>query len=118
MNLEQVRQNITDVLETTDANVYWYVPEVVMPPAIVLVPADPYLEIMTPNRFWAGFVVSFVVGIQDNQAALNNLEALIQNALEVIPSGWQIGTVSRPQILNLGQAELLSADLEIKVIAT
>lgn len=120
MNLAALRQEIADYLETATANVYWYVPEVVMPPAVILVPAEPYVEqiVISRNRYRVTFDVTFAVAMQDNQAALNNLETLIFDALAATPTGWEIGTVSRPQVVNLGQADLLSANLQIKVITS
>ena len=106
MNLSATRQSITDALAGIGANLYWYVPETIMAPAVVIVPNADYIE---PIR------VTFFVGMRSNQGALDNLETLAFAALDALPAGITVGNVSQPQPVNLGQSDLLSADLTIEV---
>ena len=118
MSFSNLRQSITENFQSITANVYWYPPEVVLPPAIVLVPDNPYISISPIKRgaYRVSYRVTCVVAMLDNQSALANLEDLLTGALNSLPAGYQVGEVSEPQIINLGQADLLSAEFTISVM--
>lgn len=117
MNLSATRQSITDALASVSANLYWYVPETIIAPAVVIVPDSDYIEPISISRsqYKARFRVTFFVGMRNNQSALDNLETLAFAALDALPAGITVGNVSQPQPINLGQADLLSADLTIEL---
>lgn len=118
MSFAALRQSITENFQNITANVYWFPPEVVLPPAIVLVPDDPYIEIVPIKRgaYRVSYQVTCAVGLIDNQSALANLEDLIVSALNSLPAGYSVGEVSAPQVVNLGQADLLSSEFTIQVM--
>jgi hypothetical protein len=118
MSFAALRESITDLFSGVTANVYWWVPEVVMPPAVVLVPDDPYISIAPIRRgtYRVSYRVTCIVGMQDNKAALANLEDLVTNCLSALPSGYVVGEVSAPTTLNLGQADLLASEFSISVM--
>jgi hypothetical protein len=118
MSFAALRESISDNFATQTANVYWWVPEVVMAPAIVLVPDDPYITIQSIRRgtFQVSYRVTCAVSMQDNKAALANLEDLIIGCLGSLPAGFIVGDVSNPTVLNLGQADLLTAEFTISVM--
>ena len=118
MSFAALRQNITENFQNITANVYWFPPEVVLPPAIVLVPNDPYIEISPIKRgaYRVSYRVTCVVGLVDNQAALAGLEDLVTSALNSLPAGYVVGEVSAPNVVNLGQADLLSSEFTISVM--
>jgi hypothetical protein len=120
VNLSGTRQAITTALSGTSANLYWYVPETVIAPAIVIVPDSDYIEpiSISRNQYKARFRVTFLVSMRNNQSALDNIESLAFDTLAALPNGWQVGNVSQPNPINLGQADLLSADLTVEVMTT
>ena len=48
--LEQVRTPLATALSSVAGNVYSFVPETVIPPAVVVVPDSPYLEFETISK--------------------------------------------------------------------
>ena len=48
--LEQVRTPLATALSSVAGNVYAFVPESIIPPAVVVVPDSPYLEFETINK--------------------------------------------------------------------
>ena len=84
---------------------YSYVPETPSPPAVIVLPDDPYIE---PNRlgarlaYRAHFIVAVIVQALDNETALTNAEALIDSVLTAVPSGVTVDRVSRPALDSLG----------------
>ena len=53
--LEQVRTPLATALSSVAGNVYAYVPETVIPPAVVVVPDSPYLEFETIDQTTSDF---------------------------------------------------------------
>lgn len=118
MNLADIRQDIADLLSGADANLYFYPPEVPLLPAIILVPADPYIQPITigTNRFKVRFKITFAVAMTNNQASLNKIEELVFYAYDNLPVGYSVLETSNPQPVALGQTDLLSCDLLIETI--
>jgi hypothetical protein len=48
--LEQIRTPLATALSSVAGNVYGFVPETVIPPAVVVVPDSPYLEFETISK--------------------------------------------------------------------
>lgn len=118
MSFATLRESISDNFSAITANVYWWVPEVVVAPAIVLVPDDPYVAIAPIKRgaFKVSYRVTCAVAMLDNKAALAQLEDLIVNSMNALPAGFMVGDASKPVILNVGQAELLASEFTISVM--
>ena len=118
MSFSNLRQSITENFQNITANIYWFPPEVVLPPAIVLVPDDPYIAISPIKRgaYRVSYRVTCVVGLLDNQSALAALEDLVTGALNSLPAGYQVNEVSAPNVINLGQADLLASEFTISVM--
>lgn len=120
--LSAVRQPLATALGTVAGNVYSYVPESVIPPAVVVVPDSPYLEFETINKSTIhakiNFTVSVAVAYNSNPAALDNIEQLIMSVLAVIPSGYEVGSVERPTVSQVGASTLLIADVRVSTYYT
>ena len=88
--LEQVRTPLATALSSVAGNVYAFVPETVIPPAVVVVPDSPYLEFDTISksniRAKVNFTISVAVAYNSNPASLDNIEQLIISVLAVIPT--------------------------------
>ena len=120
MTASSIQTSIRDTLKTTFANLaastYNSVPESVIAPAIVLVPAKPYLEpivIGSTIRLKVNLTVTAIVSYNSNPASLDNLEKLIISILGVMPQGYIVGAVESPTVVQIGAAQYLSADVNI-----
>jgi hypothetical protein len=115
--LSSVRQPLATALAGVAGNVYAYVPESVIPPAVVVVPDSPYLEIETIGkshiRTKINMTITAVVAYHSNPASLDNIEQLIMSILAVIPSGYIVGEVERPTVTTIGASTMLISDIRV-----
>ncbi len=120
--LSQIRQPLATALGSVAGNVYSFVPESVIPPAVVVVPDSPYLELETINKTTIhtkiNFTISVAVAYNSNPASLDNIEQLILSVLAVIPSGYVVSSVERPTVTQVGASTLLIADVRVSTYYT
>lgn len=120
--LSQVRGPLATALGSVAGNVYSYVPESIIPPAVVCVPDTPYLELETINKSTLhtkiNFSISVAVAYNSNPASLDNIEQLIMSVLAVIPTGYVVSTVERPTVTQVGASTLLIADIRVSTYYT
>ena len=120
--LSQVRQPLATALAGVAGNVYAYVPESIIPPAVVVVPDTPYLELETISKSTLhtkiNFLISVAVAYNSNPASLDNIEQLIMSVLAVIPTGYVVSTVERPTVTQVGASTLLIADIRVSTYYT
>ena len=117
--LSAVRQPLADALAGVTANVFAYVPEQVPVPAVLIVPDSPYMEFETIGKstFRANlnYTISCAVAYNSNPASLDNLEQLITSVVALIPTGYDVSTVERPTVTQVGASNLLVADIRVSV---
>ena len=121
-----IKVNVRDVLASAlsgvAASVYSSVPETVIPPAVIIIPAAPYLESTLINgsvtKVKINFTVTAAVAYYSNAASLDNLEQLIISILGAMPSGYVVGDVDRPAVTQVGASPLLVADLAVSTYYT
>ena len=115
--LSAVRTPLATALAGVAGNVYSFVPETVIPPAVVVVPDSPYLELQTINKSTLhtkiNFTISVAVAYNSNPASLDNIEQLIMSVLAVIPTGYVVSSVERPTVSQVGASTLLIADVRV-----
>ena len=120
--LSQVRGPLATALGSVAGNVYSYVPESIIPPAVVCVPDTPYLELQTINKSTLhtkiNFSISVAVAYNSNPASLDNIEQLIMSVLAVIPTGYVVSSVERPTVTQVGASTLLIADIRVSTYYT
>jgi len=120
--LEQVRTPLATALSGVLGNVYSFVPETVIPPAVVVVPDSPYLEFETISksniRAKINFTISVAVAYNSNPASLDNIEQLVISVLAVIPNGYIVSSVERPTVTTVGASTLLIADVRVSTYYT
>jgi hypothetical protein len=120
--LEQIRTPLATALSSVAGNVYSFVPETVIPPAVVVVPDSPYLEFETISksniRAKINFTISVAVAYNSNPASLDNIEQLVISVLAVIPSGYIVSSVERPTVTTVGASTLLIADVRVSTYYT
>lgn len=120
--LSSVRQPLATALSGVLGNIYAFVPESVIPPAVVCIPNSPYLEIETIGkssvRCKVNLTISAVVAYNSNPASLDNIEQLIMSILAVIPNGYIVGEVERPTVTQVGASTMLISDINVSTYYT
>jgi hypothetical protein len=121
-----IQTDIRDALKTSlssvAASVYNSVPESVITPAVVIVPSSPYMESNLINKsaikLKLNMTVTAIVSYNSNPASLDNLEKLLISILAVLPSGYILGTIDRPSVVQIGAAQYLAADINVSTYYT
>jgi len=120
--LSSIRTPLATALAGVAGNVYSFVPETVIPPAVVVVPDSPYLALETINKTTIhtklNFTISVAVAYNSNPASLDNIEQLIMSVLAVIPTGYVVSSVERPTVTQVGASTLLIADVRVSTYYT
>mgnify|MGYP006266623847 CR=1 FL=1 len=111
------RKELAESLEGNGYIVYPQPFETMQVPSFVLVPDSPYLEPTTlgRNTFAQHFKCSLMVPYIDNQAALLNLESMIEQFLDVLPTHVQIDSISAPSVTDVGPSKVLAVDSRLTV---
>jgi hypothetical protein len=98
--------------------VYGYPAENMSTPCVVLVPGGPYVEIKslgTDPKLGISFNVTLCVAANDNQAALINLENLIEQIIPLLPRGSVGANFTQPKITQVGPSDLLTTDIQLDI---
>lgn len=116
--LSTARADLKTTLSALGYIVYSAPVETMTPPCVILVPASPYASIIsvgsTPKMIMS-LRVTLCVAANDNQAALTNLDAMISNVSENLPTGIRVGDFAQPKIVQVGPNDLLSTDIQFDV---
>jgi len=117
---DDVRVAIKTALATVSANVYDHVPESPQVPAVVIVPDSPYMELelisKATTRLKLNYTVSAAVAYLSNPASLDNLEKLVISILGALSSSkYELSTVERPTVTQVGAVNLLVSDIRLSV---
>ena len=115
-----VRGGIKTALAGVAANVYDHVPEAPIVPAVVIVPDSPYMELESIGRanvrVKLNYTITACVAYLSNPASLDNLEKLVISILGALSaSKYELTTVERPSVTQVGTTNLLVSDLRLSV---
>jgi hypothetical protein len=120
--LSSVRQPLATALAGVAGNVYAFVPETVIPPAIVCVPDSPYIEFDTIGKSTfhckLNYTITVCVAYNSNPASLDNIEQLIISVVSAIPAGYEVGAPSYLPVTQVGASNLLVADISVATYYT
>jgi hypothetical protein len=122
-NLVSLRNDLASALGAAGRVVYAFPREQITPPALVLVPASPYLIPVAigglSNRINVRFELTAIVGAADNQAALANMESLMLDVFNELPTGTSvINGWTQPQIQEISGQQMLTSSLTIELVTT
>ena len=122
-NLVSLRNSLASSLSAAGRVVYAFPREQITPPAIVLVPAAPYLVPASiggaGNRVNVRFELTAVVGAADNQAALANIETLMLSVFDLLPAGTSINNGwSQPRVEEVSGNQMLTSSLTLELVTT
>ena len=116
-SIADTRASLANSFSALAANVYPSVPESPIPPAIVVVPNSPYMEVTqigkTTTRVQLNFAITAIVASNSNAGSLDNLEKLIMGILAALPAGYVVGQIEKPTVLEIGASPMLVADINV-----
>jgi len=120
--ISETRAALANAFSALSANVYPSVPEAPIPPAIVVVPDSPYMEIVligkAKTQVKLNFAITAIVASNSNAGSLDNLEKLIMGILAAMPAGYVVGVIEKPTVLEVGQSPMLVADINVSTYYT
>lgn len=122
-NLATLRSDLATSLGAAGRVVFAYPKENASLPAIVLVPSNPYI---TPvaiggagNRLNVRFDITAMVSGVDNQAGLANVEALLLDIMNQLPTGCSIlGGTTAPAPQEIAGQQVITSQLTIELVTT
>jgi hypothetical protein len=121
-SVAETRATLANAFSSLAASSYASVPESPIPPAIVVLPDTPYMEVVligkTATKFKLNFKITAIVASNSNAASLDNLEKLIIGILAAMPAGYVVGVVEKPTVLEVGQSPMLVADISVSTYYT
>jgi hypothetical protein len=122
MALSTLRAGLkTAITDNTKFTAYDHVPEIIIPPAALILAGDPYLEpiVIGNNKNWyVRLTLEVVSTTYSNPRALTNLEDDIETILALIPTNWIILSVSSPRIRQTNSTDMLSAEIQLQTAYT
>ena len=120
--VSDTRAALANAFSALSANVYPSVPESPIPPAIVVVPDSPYMEIVligkASTKVKINFAITAIVASNSNAGSLDNLEKLIMGILAAMPAGYVVGQIEKPTVFEVGQSPMLVADINVSTYYT
>jgi hypothetical protein len=121
-SIAETRSALATAFSALSANVYPSVPESPIPPAIVVVPDSPYMEVVligkASTKVKLNFAITAIVASNSNAGSLDNLEQLIIGILAAMPAGYVVGVIEKPTVLEVGQSPMLVADINVSTYYT
>ena len=121
-SVSDTRAALANAFSALSANVYPSVPESPIPPAIVVVPDSPYMEVeligKSTVKVKINFAITAIVASNSNAGSLDNLEKLIIGILAAMPAGYVVGQIEKPTVLEVGQSPMLVADINVSTYYT
>jgi hypothetical protein len=121
VTLATVRATLATAIEGAGYRAHRFPPPTVMPPAVVIVPDEPYLtpEVISSggNRWAVAFELIVAVAPLDNEGQLIQLEDIVVDVCRALPRGLELGPIQRPTLEQVGPTELLTARIPVVVRA-
>jgi hypothetical protein len=119
VTLASIRQSVATAIEQAGYKAYAQPLATVIPPGVVIVPAEPYLEANTlasGGLLWqVNLTLIVVVAYLDPAAALSNLEQIVVRVATKLPRGASFDTVGQPTVEEVGPSSLLTARIPITI---
>jgi len=117
--LTESREAVAAALEPLGVTVYGAPPEVVSPPAAVVLPGADWWKQVTYTAVQVGWNVTLMATMNGtNAAALERLERLVWDAVICLERIGQVGSPSTPRALKMGTVEVAATDLPVLVQVT
>ena len=111
--------------DNTKYSVFSFPPATVIPNAVIISPADPYIS---PSNGWhstispmANLIVSIMVPLLDNEGNLNGIEDDIVRVFNLLAASsftYNVTEVSAPAVLSAASGDLLTCNINISVLTS
>jgi hypothetical protein len=122
VTLGTIRTTLANAIAGAGYRVHKFPPATVIPPAVVIVPDDPYLQaevIGSGGNVWrVNFELIVAVAALDNEGQLIQLENITVDVCRVLPRGTELGSIQRPTLEQVGPSELLTTRIPVSIRAT
>jgi hypothetical protein len=107
-------------LQSAGLDVYSYIPARVTPPVIVIRSGSPYIQPASVGQeYLINLELQVIAGTADNESSSDDLDDLIEAALNALPADAGLKTVSSPYALVANGNDYLAAtiglDLQITI---
>jgi len=100
---------------------YSFPPPQVTANSCSIVPDDPYVQ-PTNNGSLLSLTVRFkiemAIPLFDNQGNLAGIETMLQALIPLIPTTYNISSISQPRVMVLPSGDLLTCDVSIETLAS
>jgi hypothetical protein len=121
VTLASIRAAFATAIQQAGYKAYAQPLATVIPPGVVIVPGEPYLEANTlasGGTIWqVNLTLIVVVAYLDNQAALANLEAIVVKVCANLPRGTAFDRVQQPTVEEVGPSSLLTCRIPVSIRA-
>ena len=121
VTLSTVRNSLATAIQAAGYKAHRFPPATVVPPAVVIVPDDPYLtaEVLSSggNRWAVAFELIVAVAALDNEGQLIQLENITVDVCRNLPRGTELGPIQRPTVEQVGPSELLTTRIPVTIRA-
>ncbi len=119
--LATIRTGIAAAIERAGYKTHAQPLSTVIPPAVIIIPDDPYLEANTlasGGLIWQlNLELIIAVAYLDPQGSLRQLEDIAVKVASALPRGTEITTVGQPSVEEVGPSQLLVSRMPIAVRA-
>jgi len=121
VTLATIRAQIATAIEQAGYKTHAAPLSTVIPPAVVIVPDEPYLEVNTLAsgglRWQVNLELIVAVAFLDNRAALAQLENIVVKVCSSLPRGTELTNVTQPSVEDVGPSQLLVARIPVAIRA-
>jgi len=119
-----LRASIASALtDNTKWSVFSFPPATPIANSVIISPADPYITPTNNDRTsvapLANFTITILVPLLDNQGNLAGIEDDVVRVFQLLDAStivFNVGSVSRPKVLNLPTGDLLACDIAISTL--
>jgi hypothetical protein len=121
VTLATVRAQIATAIEQAGYKTHAAPLATVIPPAVVIVPDEPYLEANTLAsgglRWQVNLELIVAVAFLDNRASLAQLEEIVVKVCSSLPRGVEFTIVGQPSVEEVGPSSLLTCRIPVAIRA-
>jgi len=111
----------TSIANPSVWSTYSFPPPQVTANSCSIVPDDPYVQ-PTNNGSLLSLTVRFkiemAIPLFDNQGNLAGIETMLQALIPLIPTTYNISSISQPRVMSLPSGDLLTCDVSLETITS
>ena len=121
VTIATLRESVATAIKDAGYNTFAQPLATVIPPGVVIVPGEPYLEANTlasGGLLWQlNLTLIVVVAYLDPVGSLRQLEDIIVRVAQRLPKGVTFDTVGQPTVEEVGPSSMLTARMDVSLRA-